>query len=153
MDYPDDLIIHYFSYLINDYGFHVVRKEFDYHAMGNAVVIFESAQFGIEIVIDRNQVLISIGEQSDPRKLWFEFTDVIKYYAPNEKKIYDFQRKTEHNTWDEIIEIQLTRLADMLRRFCEPLLTGILWQKEKLNEIKKERRISILKKFNQWPTN
>ena len=148
-----DLIVQHFGYLINDYGFRIERKEFDPQTMGNAVVVFKSSKFGIEIVIDRNQVLISIGEQLDPRMQWFEFSDVVKYYAPDAEAVYVFPDKTAENTWDEVVEIQLRRLATILRQYCELLLKGESWMKEEIKKIEKKRASEILKKFGQGSAN
>lgn len=148
-----ELIVQYFDYLTNEYRFHIERKEFDPQAMGNAVVVFKSLKFGIEIVIDRNQALISIGEQLDPRMQWFELSDVVKYYAPYEEGVYVFPDKTPENTWDDVVEIQLRRLSTILRQYCEPLLKGESWMKEEIKKIEKKRAGEILKKFGQGPAN
>lgn len=146
------MIRKYFYYLIEDYGFSVERMEFDPQAMGNAVLIFISSWLGIEIVVDRNQVLLSIGEHRAPREQWFEFLDVVKYFAPCENIEYIFPEKTSNNTWDEVVEIQLARLADILQRYCKPLLNG---ESLRITEIKKieQKRVSELEgKFKKDST-
>jgi hypothetical protein len=142
-----DLIVQYFNYLITEYGFHIVRKEFDSQTMGNAVVIFKSSQIGIEIVVDRNQVLISLGDLLDQRRDWFEFSDVLKYYAPLAEKAYIFPEKTVDNTWDDVVLIQLDWLAIILRQYCDPLLKGEPWVKEEIQEIAEKRAAEMLKKW------
>lgn len=144
-----DLIVQNFDYLINIYGFRIDRKEYDPQTMGNAIVVFKSPKFGIEVVIDRNQVLISIGEQLDPRMEWFEFSDVVKYFAPYAEDVYIFPDKTSGNTWNNVIEIQLRRLAVILRQYCEPLLKGESWMKAELKKIEEKRAAEMLKKFGQ----
>lgn len=146
-----DLIVTYFDFLIKEYDFRIARKEFDPETMGNAVVVFKSLKFGIEITIDRNQVLLSIGEHLDSRLDWFELTDVLKYYAPNidSNDVYFFPEKTQENTWEEIVTIQLGRMALLFRQNCGPVLKGEGWEKDKLREIEKERKAEMLKNFNQ----
>jgi hypothetical protein len=144
-----DLIVKYFDFLINEYHFRMERKEFDPQMMGNAVVVFKSSKFGLEIVIDRNQVLISIGEQLDARREWFEFSDVVKYYSPEAEDAYVLPDKTPENTWDDVVENQLRRLSVMLRQYCQPLLKGELWMKEELKKIEKKRAAEMYKKFGQ----
>lgn len=149
MDDRSDLIAKYFAYLVQEYGFHIERKEFDSQAMGNAVVVLKSSSIGIEIVVDRNQVLMSIGNLLDTRKQWFEFTDVVKYYAPSVDNVYIFPEKTHENTWDEIVESQLSRLATILRQYCEPLLIGKFWRKEEIEKIQENRKAELLRKLRK----
>lgn len=148
-----DLIVKYFGYLINEYYFRIERKIYAPQTMGNAVVTFKSPEIGIEIVVDRSQVLISLGNQSDPIEHWFEFSDIIKYYAPSVEKVYIFTEKTTDNTWDEVIETQLQRLAIILRQYCEPLLKGAPLMIEEIKKIEEERRTEMLKKIGQGPAN
>ena len=123
MDDRTDWIIQSFRYLIDEYGFHVDEKEFSPQMMGNAYVLFKSSKIGIEVVIDRNQVLISVGEQSEPRDKWFEFGDVLKYFAPSEVE-YVFYERTDDMTWDEAVKAQLSRTSILLNRTCAPIIEG-----------------------------
>lgn len=148
-----EMIVQKFDYLINEYGFHITRKEFDAQSFGNTIVVFTSSKYGIEIVIDRNQVLISIGESSEPRVEWFDFSDVVKYYAPYAEEPYDFPEKTAERTWDAVVEIQLRRLSAILHQYCETLLKGEDWIKEEVKKIEEKRAAEMLKKFHQGPTN
>lgn len=143
-----DLIIKNFDYLISQYNFHVDQKEFDPQTMGNAVVIFKSQNIGIEIVVDRDQVLISIGNQIDTREKWFDFSDVIKYYAPHIEKAYIFTEKTIETTWDDAVETQLVRLSVILRQYCESVLKGDGWAKEEIKKNEEKRKLEMIKKFN-----
>ncbi len=118
-----DLITHYFEYLITEFGFHIEQKEFDYQMFGNAFVRFKSTKVGIEVVIDRNQVLISLGDITKPRREWLEFSEVLRYFSPTEIA-YIFYAKSENMAWDEAVEAQLKRTSYLLRRYCEPILMG-----------------------------
>ena len=142
-----DLLLRYFGYLVNDFGFELERKQFDPGAMGNAVLVFKSRTVSIEIVVDRNDVLISIGDPLDRRWDWFEFTDVMKYYAPEIPTAYVFPQKTSDNTWDEMVEIQVDRLSKMLRQYCEPLLKGEPLMKRELKQIENER---VTKRYGKF---
>jgi hypothetical protein len=144
-----DLIIHYFSYLVSDYGFRVEQREFDLATMGNAFVIFKSSRIGIEIVIDRNQVLLTLGDQMDSRKDWFEFSNVLRYFAPLLENAYIFTEKTDNISWDEAVEIQLNRLASILRQYCEPLLNGDFSMRAGIEKIQKNRKTELLEEFNK----
>lgn len=134
-----DLIVQHFNYLVDEYGFRIERKEFNPGAMGDAIVVFTSANLGIEIVIDRNQVLLRIGDQSDPRGAWFEFSDVVKHFAPSLDNVYDAPEKTPERTWDDVVEAQLAKLALVLRESCTPLLRGESLAKTEIKKIEKKR--------------
>ncbi len=144
-----DLINKHFQFLISDYNFQVDRSEFDFHSMGNAIVIFKSPNYGIEVTIDRNQVFISIGEIVDSRKQWFDLTDVINYYTHSENDIYDFSPTKNLGSWDNVVEAQLENLARIVDHFCKPVLRGQLWQKEEINKVKEKRIIAMMKKYGQ----
>jgi hypothetical protein len=146
-----ELTTQYFDYLISDYKFLLARKEFDSQAMGNSIVVYKSHSYIIEIVVDRNQVLMRIGEHSDPSREWFEFTDVVHSYAPAKKNVYIFPIKTKKNSWEAVVEKQLARLSAMLREYCEPLLLGEIWKREKIKEIELKRVSELFSKSIQNP--
>jgi hypothetical protein len=152
-----DLIIQYFNYLIKEFDFNIEKKEFDPNMMGNAYVIFRSARVEIEIVIDRDQVLISLGDRKKSREKWFNYSDVLKLFAPSEVAYSDLEdlfneKRANHisnaDTWDEVIEVQLDRLAVMLRRYCEPILKGDFSMKKDIKQIEEKRVSEMLKRFN-----
>ncbi len=143
-----EMIVEDFHYLIKDFGFYIIRQEFDPMVMGNAVVLFGSTTIGIEIVIDRNQALISIGDIEDPRNKWFEFFDVVNYYAREKGKSYLFPEKTPENTWDDVVNIQLKRLSAILKEDCLVLLKGEPLQKSEIQEIENKRVAELRRKFH-----
>lgn len=147
MNDRSDLIVQHFKYLIDEYGFRIERKEFNPGAMGNAIVVFTSMRIGIEIVIDRDQALIRIGDQSDPGGNWFEFSDVVKYFAPSMANVYEAPEKTPDSTWDEFIEAQLARLAVVLRKSCKPVLEGEPLARTEIKKIEKERANRMFGKY------
>jgi hypothetical protein len=152
-----DLILQYFGYLITDFYFHVEAKRFEPQVMGNALVMYKSSSVGIEIVIDRSQVLIALGDKMDSREKWFEYSDVLHYFSPSEVAYPDLsklfkEKRANHDsnadTWDEVLEFQLNRLAVMLRQYCEPILKGDLSMKKEIKEIENKRVTEMLKRFN-----
>jgi hypothetical protein len=144
-----ELIVQCFAYLVNDYGFHIEKKEFAEYAMGNAVVVYKSSLVGIEIAVDRGQVLISMGDQADQLREWFEFSDVLKYYDPSVEKAYILPEKTPEKTWDDVIEDQIKRLAIILRQYCEPFLKGDLSGGEQIKQIEKKRTAELFEHLNK----
>src|SRR5574341_1025844 len=85
-----DLVKQHFKYLTDDYGFAVALETYSPMVMGNASVDFESSKTRIEIVLDRSQVLIALGPIDRPRREWFEFSDVVQFFAPTVDPIYVF---------------------------------------------------------------
>jgi hypothetical protein len=146
-----DLIVQYFGFLVSEYEFRIEEKEFSPQAMGNAVVVFMSSAVGVEIVVDRDQVLIRMGSKKDQRKLWFEFSDVLKYFAPSIEKAYIFPEKTLENTGDEIVESQIKRLSSILRQHCEPFLKGDLSSKNRIKLFEEKRTAELLEYLNSTP--
>jgi len=163
MPVRSDLILQYFGYLITEFNFSVEKKVFDPGTMGNAFVIFISSQVGIEIVIDRDQLLMTMGDPMEPREKRIEYSAVLQYFAPSEVAYSDpaqlFNEKRANHlsnkeTWDEVVETRLHRVAFMLRRYCEPILNGKLGIKKVIEEIKEKNRIEMLQwldKFNHTP--
>jgi hypothetical protein len=145
------MIFRNFDYLIRDHDFHIIRKEFAPQAMGNAVVVFESARYVIEIAVDRNQALIRIRNRSGSGGEWFEFTDVLKYFAPHIEGPYLFPEKTPGSTWDELLEAQLARLSAILRQYCGPLLNGVAWDEEEIRKNQEDRRDDLMRKLSRGP--
>ena len=133
-----DMIVQYFDYLIKEYEYHIEQKDFYPKMFEDAIVVFKSSSIRVEIVVEKNRALIRMGNQADSQRDWFEFPDVLKHYAPM-IKAYIFPEKTSKNTWDEIVENQLQRLAVILRQHCESVLKGDLSGKEQIKAIEEKR--------------
>ncbi|MCC6569875.1 MAG: hypothetical protein IT315_11625 [Anaerolineales bacterium] len=104
----------YFSFL-RSYGFSVIEKEeVNTGAFGNGYFVFVSDAVGMEIVLDRGQVLMKIGKSVQDRQDWLEWTVVIAAYAP-EVKAYDFELD---------IDAQVRRISNLLQLHCAKLLEG-----------------------------
>lgn len=156
-----DLIIQYFGFLISNYNYFVTEKKFDPQVMGNAFVIFKSSRIGIEIVIDRDQVLITLGDREEPKEKWFDFCDVLQYFNPVEVAYSDIdqlfnEKRAKHNsnedTWNEVIDVQLQRLGFLLGEYCEPILKGNLDMKKELKVIEKRRVEEFINKLDKSNT-
>lgn len=149
MKNPLDIIKKHFEYLIDEYNYQIANEEFSPQAMGNAYITYLSPAVGVQIVIDRSQVLINIGDIVDNIKEWFDFSDVIKFFNPSIKDPYIFIEKSDKNTEDDIITLQVERLASALRQDCEPLLKGELWMKENIKGLEKKRVAEMLGKLSK----
>jgi hypothetical protein len=148
---PTELIKRYFHYLVDEFGFSIDREGYSPEVMGNAVVVFVSTSTAVKVVVDRSQVLINIGELSWPEKDWFEFGDVVQFFNPNLKDVYDFSGDSLDN--QAYIVSQAKHLALLLRQYCEPLLRGDFSMQDKIREIEKKRVAEMLEHFQKLSRN
>ncbi|MEW5868719.1 MAG: hypothetical protein AB1894_05535 [Chloroflexota bacterium] len=116
---PIQLIKQYFQYLMDEYGFCVDREQYSPDTMGNAEVVVKLDSTTVQVVIDRSQVLIKVGATEWSERKWLDFAAVARYFDPSLKEAYVFPEVAEMR-----VEIQLDRLAHMLRQDCEPVLRG-----------------------------
>lgn len=142
----DKLIIKYFKFLMDDFGFKVTGKNFNKEMMGNAYVNFTSKTTGIQIVVDRNQVFITIGKITEPIKNWLQFSDALKFYNPDEKA-YIFYEKTDSISWDEAERLQLDRLSKIILN-CTPLLLGDFSEENNIRKKEEQRVKDIMQHLN-----
>jgi hypothetical protein len=138
--YPfPNAVYKYFSFL-NDLGFTIKEKEeVDPKAMGNGFFVFISSSAGIEIVLDRGQVLMEIGKASQDRKEWIDWSIISSVYSPTEKA-YDFELD---------IDSQVKRLSELLRKYCLGLLKGDFSNKILHQVIQNEVGKAFLARFLQ----
>jgi hypothetical protein len=73
-------------FLIDEFGFSITEARFD-QAMGNAVVIFAKNKTRIEVVRDRGQVLVSLGDEELDRWDWVEFAEAVKFLSGKSEPI------------------------------------------------------------------
>ena len=113
--YPfPNAINRYFSFLY-DLGFYVKEKEeVNKGSFGNGYFVFVSSAVGLEIVLDRGQVLMKIGKVPQDRKDWIEWSIILTAYTPN-TQAYDFNLD---------IDSQVKRISELLNQYCLELLNG-----------------------------
>jgi hypothetical protein len=140
------LVRQHFRYLTDEYGFSITRDDYFPEHMGNADMLFVSPQTGVEIVLDRGQVLINIGPIIQARKEWFEFSDVVHYFAPEIEPVYIFSE--DASSYQAAIESQVARLAQLMRQYCEPLLKGDLSTQNSIREIEGTRVAKLMDHLN-----
>lgn len=142
------LIKESFHYLIHEYKFLIDREQYSPEVMGNASVVYKAANIGIQVVVDRSQVLLNIGESVLPDRYWFDFSDVMQYFAPHIKSIYGFQNNDSRECPN--IGGQLKELAVMLRQYCEPILRGDFSMSKGIREIETKRISEMLDEFRTY---
>ncbi|MBI5351999.1 MAG: hypothetical protein HZB50_05120 [Chloroflexi bacterium] len=138
--YPfPNAINNYFGFL-NEYGFSIIEKEeINISAMGNGYYHFMSETTGIEIALDRGQVLIKIGKSQQDRKDWLEWSIILEAYAPN-LEAYDFELD---------IDSQVKRISELLKKYCTKLLEGHFNNEDLLNTIENKIGKGFRKRFSQ----
>jgi len=132
-------ISNYFNFLF-DYGFSIIEKEeCNTSAFGNGYYRFASETVGLEIVLDRGQVLMTIGKISQERRDWLEWSQILKAYVLDIKP-YDF---------DVDIESQVRRIGKLLQQHCTKILGGDFSDENLLKEIEENIGKEFLKRFLQ----
>jgi hypothetical protein len=123
----------HFRYLIDDYGFSVIREQHAPETFGNGLVEFQSKSAHIRVILDKGQVLIDLAPYQAIQDYWFDLSSVIEYLAPQSNEpVYVFP-ETAGNSY-ETIDWQVSRLAGMLRQHCVPVLKGEFSQWQELFE-------------------
>jgi hypothetical protein len=139
------LIKENFQFLIQEYQFYIDRERYSPEVMGNAVVVYKSANTAIQVVVDRSQALLKVGHSSWPERDWFEFSDVMHYFAPHIKPVYSFQNENPSERPD--VEGQLKKLVVMLKQYCAPILNGDFSMYKEIREIETKRVSEMLEYF------
>jgi len=137
----------HFDFLFSDYGFVTVDEGYYPELMGNAHIRLESEKCGIQIVLDRNQVLINMGPTSLGEREWFEFSDIVQYFAPEIESVYVFPE--EELTYETRIEVQVSRLAEIMHNHCKPVLRGNYAMYAEIKDIEHKRVAEMLAEFNR----
>jgi hypothetical protein len=141
-----ELIKEIFNPLTYEYGFSITKDFYNPEFMGNAGVVFVFDKIGIKIVVDRDQVLVNIGTSSEIEEKWFEFEDVIHFYAPQMNGVYLFQRpSTFHND----IDSQLKWILHLMRKYCEPILRGDSTHFDGIKEIERKRVKELIETYKR----
>jgi hypothetical protein len=112
-------IYKYFSFLLDDFGFSITEERYD-QEMGNAVVGFSKNQTCIELIKDRGQILVTLGDKRLSKWDWVEFADAIGFLSGNISPVYIFQSQNKNVTE----ESQLSRVSVLMKQHCLVILSG-----------------------------
>jgi hypothetical protein len=146
-----NLVRQHFRYLTDEYGFSLARDAYFPESMENADMLFVSSQTGVRIVLDRGQVLINIGSLLQPQQEWFEFSDVVHFFAPETEPVYIFSQ--DNSNYHATIESQVIRVARLMHQYCEPLLRGDFSMQSGIREIERQRVAKLLDDLNKLAEN
>ncbi len=109
----------HFRFLIDEFGFSIIEARYE-QEMGNAIVIFAKNTTRIEVVRDRSNALISLGDEKLDRWDWVEFAEAIKFLTGKQERVY---LTTSSNT-PVSDDVQVSHLATLMRAHCIQLLSG-----------------------------
>ena len=112
-------IQNHLHFLIDEFGFSIAKALYD-QEMGNAVVIFAKNKTRIEVVRDRGQVLVSLGDEELKRWDWVEFAEAVKFLSGKSESAYLFTSSSIPLSEDA----QVSHLSALIRSYCEQLLSG-----------------------------
>ena len=104
----------YFSFLF-DWGFSIKEKEDENtNLFGNGYYIFVSNRVGIEIVLDRGDVLMSIGKIGQARTDWLDWSIILAAFD-TQTNAYEFELS---------VEAQVKHLGELLHLHGFEILRG-----------------------------
>ena len=88
--------------------------------MGNAIVIFAKNKNRIEVVKDRGDALISLGDEELDRWDWVEFAEAVKFLSGKQEPVY----MTNSTNTPVSDDVQVSHLATLMKTHCLQLLSG-----------------------------
>jgi len=128
-----DQVKKHFRYLIDDYGFSVVYERYDEKVFGNCIVVFQSKDCRIRVVLDRGDIFVQIGPLSAPAvwspassHLWFDLGTIIAFLtqeAKADRAEWFYIPPDEPLDHDARIDWQLNKLADTLQSYGKQILS------------------------------
>lgn len=111
-----------FAFLL-DHGLQVAAEETQPTVFGNGFVEFRSADVGVLVTLERGQVLVNIGPVNAPSSGWFGLPTLLAFYAPElAAPAYRFPEAWAE--YDEMVAQQVTRVADLVGRYCLGVLSA-----------------------------
>lgn len=146
-----ELVKKHFDFLLKQYGFSIVHEDYYPDIMGNSWIVFTSHGTGISIVLDKGQVLMNVGPSSLSREKWYEFSDIISFFAPDQKPVYVFP--DGFSEYKDALENQVSRLARLMEEYCRPILQGDFSMQNQIKEIENKRVSKMLEHFNKLSKN
>ena len=123
-----ELVDKHFDYLFGDYGFAMVAQEYHPELNDTAWIKMQSGNCGVEIVLERWQVLIRVGSLSVPEgglsdlgNLWFSLPIITAFLTQGKDKWWKDHSPFDFGYLDPDARLdrQIARLADKMRPYCD----------------------------------
>lgn len=119
-----------FFYLFDQYGFAVIHEEHHSQNDDHAIIVLESPDCRIRILLEREQVLIDIGPLSAPEDWstsapndWFGLTYVTGFLS-NGTDRWEYAKPETALDRNLRIDQQLVKLANRLRPYCDLIFSA-----------------------------
>ena len=118
-----DLIKKYFGYLTDSYDFSIISES-------ESEVVFKSDVCCVRFLLERGQVFIDLGPGFES---WsFDLGEIILWKDPNSRFGYAFGS-------DVNLDQELSRLAVLLKKYCDNMLKGDFSMRNDLEKFRKKR--------------
>jgi hypothetical protein len=138
--YYVNLTKQYFQFLINEFGFSIIKESYNPEIkIGNGSVMYQSKFVTLEVVVDKTEVLLKIGQRRAPLEKRFDFLDVMKCFAPEVEDAYLRSGITLTLKDSLVIETRIRNIGTLLRKYCQPLLAGDFSMKANIKEVEEKR--------------
>jgi hypothetical protein len=123
--YYVNLIKQHFQFLIDEFGFAIIKESYDPGLNSvSGVVTYQSRSVNIEIEVDRAELLLKIGGRKSDRAKWFDFEDVMQIFAPEVEDVYRRSGAVQTLKDSVAASARIRYVALLLRQYCQPLLAG-----------------------------
>ena len=141
-----DQVEKHFRYLINDYGFCVVRKK-QYDSFDNAKIVLRSKECSIRVTRERGYVEIDAGPSSG--EVWYGLHTLIAYLTKEAKELqYDVPDYDDDFDYDARVEWQVKKLAGILPEYYPQIRE--LFREEAFEEKRMELKDFGHVRFEKW---
>lgn len=126
------LVWRHFGYLVSEYGFFIAEEMSDPAPEGNGFVEFRSNVIFVDVSVDRGQVSVDLGPYPVKACYKFELGTVIWYLMlarfPDcslmEQTYTGIPERPQGVSQEGYVDLQLAKLASLLKQFCGPILEG-----------------------------
>ena len=115
-----DLVKTHCRFLLEDYGFRVEREFLDVEHFGNCIVILRSGDVRISFLKDRGEISVGINpivRYDAFERGSFDLSCIVRFLSP-------YAPDYRYRVWGEAEADTIIRVADLLARFCAPVLSG-----------------------------
>jgi len=138
----------HFSFLLHQFGFSIVEESYN-QVMGNAVIVFAKPPTCIEVVKDRGQILVKLGDERLGSREWIEFSKAVQFLSGIPGQVYCFP--SDYN--DETEDAQVSHVPALMQQHCTLLLSGEMTIMQLREAMKAQREQELREHFESFTVN
>jgi len=131
-----------FGYLIEDYGYSVTDEEYHTEEFGNILVRFRSISLDIIVGLDRGQVYVDVSPRPSRPDYQFGLPTIIQSTAP-EAEDFAYIYPEEPDDPYQRIDWQVSRVADLLRKYCSSVLKGEFASWDEMDQWRNQKVLGV----------